>query len=95
MRQDTAEAKDGKLFLSGVEVELFRDRNGILTLTVCTADAEDKDSWEDGVPILRVDINDDSLGLQDDGDFVSLSDDGGAFGQEVRDRRRAVFLEVN
>jgi len=91
MRQDTAEAKDGKLLLAGVEIEFYRDRNGLLTLTVCSEDANEKDSWDDGVPILRLDINDDSLGLNKEGDFVSLSPE---FGVEVRNRRRAVFMSL-
>jgi len=89
MRQQTARVVDGStLSLGGVEIEFYRDRNGLLTIAVSSDDTEDDDMWESGIPILRLDINASNTALDEDGDWVELDPDSD-YALLVQDRRQA------
>ena len=62
-----------KINLDGVEVTLYRDAGGVITIGVDTTDLTGKDVFDTGVPMLRIDINDNIDELTSDGFFEQIT----------------------
>jgi hypothetical protein len=61
--------KVSSLDFEGLSIEVYRHtRTGVLTVDICTLDAEDADYWQkNAVPKLRVLINDCIIAVDEDG----------------------------
>lgn len=56
--------------LDGLQVELFRGRDGKLVVSIESSFVDDKDQYPNGVPNIRIWINEQKIEINDQGDLV-------------------------
>lgn len=63
------------LRIDGIEVHFYRARDGVLTVTIESGDAQDRDTYESSaVPRVRMIVNGFSEVLDEDGEWTPEED---------------------